>query len=232
MKPIPKKESLAIVAHVAAALQDLVDEVVFVGGSSTAFLITDDEIVTVRPTLDVDVIVEVMNLSEYYRFEKRLKKLGFVPDPDGPICRFSIEGISVDVMPNSEEILGFSNRWYQEAIDTAETHTVQGIEIRVVSVPLFLATKLEAHYGRSHGDYLGSQDMEDIIAVVDGRPSLIRDCVSAPAEVRNYLQEKFAALLDDVEFINVLPGYVDSSGGGARADVVRDRLRGLVDSLR
>ena len=85
MKPVPIKESRAIVARVAAALQDLIDEVVFVGGSATAFLITDDGIVTVRPTLDVDVIVEVINLPGYYKFEKRLKKLGFVPDPDGPV---------------------------------------------------------------------------------------------------------------------------------------------------
>jgi hypothetical protein len=42
---------------------------VFVGGSSAAFLITDEDIVTVRPTLDVDVIVETMNLPDYYKFE-------------------------------------------------------------------------------------------------------------------------------------------------------------------
>ena len=119
MKPIAKKQSFDVVARVANALQELLDEVVFVGGSAAAFLITDEDIVTVRPTLDVDIIVEVMSLADYHRFEKRLKKLGFSPVPDGPVCRFSINGIIVDVMPDNEEILGFSNRWYRFAIDTA-----------------------------------------------------------------------------------------------------------------
>ena len=231
MRPVTKEQNFEIVARVASYLQDLIEEVVFVGGSSAAFLITDEDIVTVRQTLDVDVIVEVINLPEYYRFEKRLRKLGFEPHPDGPMCRFLIDGIIVDVMPDNADILGFSNRWYRTAIDTAEKHSIEDIEIRVVSAPLFLATKLEAHHGRSEGDYLGSHDMEDIIAVVDGRPTIIRDCFIAPDEVKAYLRDNFATLLADDEFVNVLPGFVDPSGGIARAEVVKDRLQGLVRSL-
>lgn len=231
MTAVTKEQNIETVARVATYLQDLIEEVVFVGGSSAAFLITDEDIVTVRQTLDVDVIVEVINLSEYYRFEKRLRKLGFEPDPEGPMCRFLIGGIKVDVMPDNEEILGFSNRWYRTAIDTAENHSIGDIEIRVVSAPLFLATKLEAYHGRSEGDYLGSHDMEDILAVVDGRPTIIRDCFTAPGDVKAYLHDNFAALLADDEFINVLPGFVDPSGGIARADVVRERLQGLVNTL-
>jgi len=231
MRPVTKEQNIETVARVATYLQDLIDEVVFVGGSSAAFLITDEDIVTVRQTLDVDVIVEVINLPEYYRFEKRLRKLGFEPDPDGPMCRFLVDGIIVDVMPDNADILGFSNRWYREAIDTAEKHSIGDTEIRVVSAPLFLATKLEAHHGRSEDDYLGSHDMEDIIAVIDGRPSIIKDCFTAPDDVKVYLRDNFAALLADDEFINVLPGFVDPSGGIARAEVVRERLQGLINSL-
>lgn len=96
---------------------------------------------------------------------------------------------------------------------------------------MFLATKLEAHHGRSEGDYLGSHDMEDILAVVDGRPTIIRDCFNAPDGVKAYLHDNFAALLADDEFVNILPGFVDPSGGSARAEVIRDRLQGLVNSL-
>ena len=231
MRPATKKQNLEIVARVATCLQELIDEVVFVGGSSAAFLITDEDIVTVRQTLDVDLIVEVMNLPEYYRFEKRLIKLGFEPDMDGPRCRFLVDGIIVDVMPDNEDILGFSNRWYRAAIDTAEKHSIGNIEIRVVSAPLFLATKLEAHHGRSEGDYLGSHDMEDILAVVDGRPTIIRDCFIAPDDVKAYLRDNFATLLADDEFINVLPGFVDPSGGIARTEVVKARLQNLVKTL-
>ncbi len=231
MRPLTRTQNLDMVAHVAKCLQELVDEVVFVGGSSAALLITDEEIVTVRPTFDVDVIVEVMNLPDYYRFEKRLRKLGFKPDQDGPRCRFIVEGVTVDVMPDSEEILGFTNRWYRAAIDTAEKRLIDGITIRVVSAPLFLATKLEAHHGRSDGDYMGSHDMEDILAVIDGRPSIVKDCFTAPDDVKAYLRDNFTTLLDDEEFINVLPGFVEAEGGSGRAEILSGRLRDIVKNL-
>ncbi len=232
MKPIAKKQNFDIVASVASSLKELVDEVVFVGGSSAAFLITDEDIVTVRPTLDVDVIVEVMNLPDYFRFEKRLKALGFKPDMDGPRCRFIIGKILVDVMPDNAEILGFSNRWYKTAIETAEIHAIGDLKIRVASPPLFLATKFEAYHGRSEGFYAGSHDLEDILAVVDGRPSLIRDCIDAPPEVKVYLRNEFEALLADDEFINVLPGFVEPASGAGRSEIVRDRIQNLVNILK
>lgn len=231
MSAISKAQNFETVATVAARLGELLDDVVFVGGSAAAFLITDDSIVTVRPTLDVDVIVEVVSLPEYYRFEKRLQRLGFKPDKDGPRCRFRIDNIAVDVMPDSEKILGFSNRWYRTAVKTAEVHLLQGLEIRVVSPALFLATKLEAHYGRSDGDYLGSHDMEDLLAVIDGRPSIIRDCFDAPNDVRLYLRDHFEVLLSDDDFINCLPGFVERSGDTGRTRTLFERLQGLVRAI-
>lgn len=48
MKSISKKQNSEIVASVASSLQELVDEVVFVGGSSASFLIKDEDIVLLR----------------------------------------------------------------------------------------------------------------------------------------------------------------------------------------
>jgi hypothetical protein len=45
-----------------------------------------------------------------------------------------------------------------------------GAGVRSVSAPYFLATKLEAFDGRGSGDYLTSHDIEDLVAVIDGRP--------------------------------------------------------------
>lgn len=46
-------------------------------------------------------------------------------------------------MPVDEHILGFSNRWYPAAIETAQTLQIAGHEVRVVTPALFIATKLE-----------------------------------------------------------------------------------------
>ena len=92
----------------------------------------------------------------------------------------------LDVMPTDERILGFSNRWYGPAIGAAQTIRVGRHDIRVVTTPYFLATKLEAFHGRGGHDYRASHDLEDIITVIDGRPELAAEVRTADADVRDY----------------------------------------------
>ena len=52
----------------------------FVGGCATELLITDNAAAEVRPTLDVDAIVEITSYAGYETFSERLRKLGFQED--------------------------------------------------------------------------------------------------------------------------------------------------------
>ena len=77
-------------------------------------------------------------------------------------------------MPTDPKILGFGNRWYQAAMEHSEKIQLPNDKaIQMVSAPYFLITKLEAFDGRGNGDYLLSHDIEDLIAVLDGRPETI-----------------------------------------------------------
>lgn len=87
----------------------------------------------------------------------------------------------MDVMPTLETILGFANRWYPLCVATAEPLALpSGVAIRVIQAPVFIGTKLEAFHGRSGGDYLFSYDLGDIISVVDGRETLVKECLQMP----------------------------------------------------
>ena len=110
---------------VADRLGDLRDEVVFLGGATVGLLITDPAAAAVRPTKDVDVIVEVATWGEYAPLQDRLREHGFTEDTEegAPLCRWVIEGIKVDVMPTNEAILGFSNRWYSPAMKLTLGHS-------------------------------------------------------------------------------------------------------------
>ena len=101
----------------------------------------------------------------------RLRNLGLAEDNSegAPLCRWRQGDVIVDVMPTDESILGFSNRWYPMAIDTAQHLDIAGHRVRIVTPALFIATKLEAFHGRGGDDVFASHDLEDIIAVVDGR---------------------------------------------------------------
>jgi hypothetical protein len=71
--------------------------------------------------------------------------------------------------------LGYTNIWYESALGSAVATTLpSGKVIRVISAPFFLGTKMEAFRGRGRMDYLASHDLEDFIAVVEGRSTLLQ----------------------------------------------------------
>lgn len=204
--------NVAQVELVAQALGELRDELVFVGGCAAGLLCTSPKAPPPRITYDVDVIAEVAALAGYHALERQFAKLGFKRDmaPEAPICRWRIGELEVDLMPTDETILGFSNRWYPEAIRSAQTLQLpSGTTIRLISAPAFLATKLEAFATRGRGDLMGSHDLEDIINVLDGRPGIEDEIASIGGALAAYLAERFAAITNHPDFDNTLPGLVE-----------------------
>ena len=205
-------ESPAIgwVRIVAERLGELRDEVVFLGGATVGLLITDPATTTVRATKDVDVIVEVESWGEYAPLQERLREKGFSEDTSegAPLCRWVIADIKVDVMPTTEQILGFSNRWYGPAMKTARrVQITDALTIRIASPPYFVATKIEAFHGRGDGDHTVSHDIEDLVAVIDGRPEINSEIEQAPDDLRVYLHDQLAELLTNDDFREALPGH-------------------------
>lgn len=211
---------------VAEALGDLREHVVFVGGSTAGLLLTDPLAESVRPTVDVDAVVQVDSLAHYYRIEGQLEQRGFLRDAaGGAICRWQhrSSGVIFDLMPVDASILGFSNRWYDEAVATAQLHRLDnGMQIRVVTAPAFLATKLEAFADRGQGDFLSSHDLEDVLNVVDGRPELPDELAQASVPIRQAIATCFSTLLAKPDFINCLPGLLADPD---RADIITARLQ-------
>ena len=112
-------------------------------------------------------------------------------------------------MPTQGEILGFSTSWYPLALETAQPQGLpSGRSIRIVTAPVFLATKLEAFRGRGKGDFLFSHDLEDLMAVVDGRASLLEECRLSPPESRSDLASQFNELLNTSAFLEALPAFL------------------------
>ena len=208
--------NLAHLELIAHSLGDLLSEVTFVGGCTTLLFVDKAAIGGVRQTEDVDIIVDVASLLEYQKFSKRLRALGFYEDISGPICRWKIRSgeaeIKLDVMPDSEEILGFSNRWYKDAMQYANAVTLpSGTQINVVAPGYFLATKFEAFLGRGKGNYF-SHDLEDIVFVLENRTDFMKELFSYPDGLKTYLAQQAQALINE-EFLNVLPGLVLSPDG-------------------
>jgi predicted nucleotidyltransferase len=215
----------------ARILRPLLGELVFVGGSVTGLLITDEAAGDPRATLDVDAIAEITSYAEYAAFGDRLRALRFVEDtsPGAPLCRWIHEETILDVMPLNEKILGFSNRWYRSAMEVAITRRMShDLEIRMVTAPFFLATKLEAFKGRGKGDLFGSRDLEDLISVIDGRAETVAEVRAQTPELQQYVRTEISRLLARQGFLDALPGYLlPDAASQSRVSIVLERLEEL-----
>jgi predicted nucleotidyltransferase len=224
----PRDPNVQLVEIAAKQLGPLSEKLVLVGGCTTGLLITDLARPPARVTVDVDLIVEVLSLTDYHQLQEALRKIGLREDHE-LTCRWRIGDLKIDIMPTDDRILGFTNRWYLRAVHQARTYELpSGAHIKVVSPPLFIATKLEAFHGRGKGDYAISHDIEDVIAIVDGRPELQDEISSADEDVRDYLEDEVDGLLADVAFTSTIGYHLQGDDANQqRIPVILQRLRSI-----
>lgn len=215
---------------VARALgEDLLKEVVFLGGCTTGLLLTDNvSKEAVRYTDDVDLITHVIGYSGWVNFQTQIKARGFKESMEDNIaCRMRLNGLIVDFMPDDEKILGFSNRWYTEALDNATSHDLTDeLTIQLISPIFFVATKLEAYKGRGNNDPLQSNDIEDILNVFDGRPELVDEIKQGSEKVQKYISIGFTKLLEQPEFEYAVQST--AQGQADREELIFKRLEALI----
>jgi predicted nucleotidyltransferase len=227
----PAEQNMAILSVVAIAIGSLRDSLVFVGGCATGLLVTNVRAQPIRVTIDVDLVAHVTSRAEYRSLEREFESLGFAHDltANAPICRWRKNDVIVDLMPTDESILGFHNRWYEHAIATANSLELpNGLHIKLINAPVFIATKIEAFKGRGNNDFLDSHDLEDVITVIDGRNTLLQEVESSELDLRLYLKHEFSSLLSDPRFTESLHGHLPGDPASQRrVPLLRSRMRAL-----
>lgn len=224
--PIPAMKA------VARLLDQLEGRYAFLGGSVVSLLVDQPELVEVRPTDDVDVVIEVLSHLDYTELEHRLRGVGFANDirEGAPRCRWVLKNLTVDIMPTLGELQGLNTAWFQEALESAVEIEVSGAWLKVVSPVGFLATKHAAYCDRGLGDFYGSADLEDIITVIDGRDNIVKEIADSDAALRRYVTGSISALSADPDFQDALSGLLASDEAGqARLPELRTKLMQIAD---
>jgi predicted nucleotidyltransferase len=203
-------ENITRIKAVYNALAELRDQVVFVGGA-TVSLYSDRPGFDFRPTEDVDIVIELLNLSGYAELETKLRSIGFVNDQESKIiCRFKINGIIVDFMPTKGDILNFSNQWYPEGYKNAILYPIDELhKVKIFTAPYFLASKLDAFNNRGKHDGRTSSDFEDIVSILERRTSIWEEINSSPDSVRLYIVDKFKSLLENIFLEEWINAHID-----------------------
>lgn len=84
-----KTINIAVVAEIAEALKQYKELMVFVGGAVVSLYTDDPAADEIRPTQDVDMTLNVINLGHWNKIQEELSQLGFYPDPFGhSICSY------------------------------------------------------------------------------------------------------------------------------------------------
>lgn len=224
--------NLALLAGMAHAMGPLCERVVFVGGCATGLLLDDAALMDVRPTEDVDAIVEVASLAGYHHLAEQLMQRGFKQTmaDNTPPFRWYWSRLQLDLVPVDEKVLGFANKWYHPGFASAQqARLTDGLALQHLSAPYFLATKFEAFHDRGQNDVYLSHDLEDIMTVVEGRTALVADVAGAQADVRTHIAQSVAALLAQPHFLNALPGLLSEP---ERETTVLARLRKLIECMQ
>ena len=147
--------NLELLLGMARAMGPLCEQVVFVGGCATGLLVDDAGLMDVRPTEDVDAIVEVASLGAYHRLAEQLMQRGFTQtmEDNTPPFRWFWHRMQLDLVPLDEKVLGFANPWYRVGFEEAlSVELTAGLVVRHLSAPHFLATKFEAFRDRGGND--------------------------------------------------------------------------------
>lgn len=214
----------------ARTLGPLCDDVVFLGGAAICLWITEPAAPATRATTDVDVISAVSTRAGYYALGERLRERGFSEASESNvICRWNHKdtGLILDVMPQEPDVLGFSNDWYQYALETSiERVLASGLTIHAATPPAIVATKLAAWKGRGAGDLLRSLDAHDVLILLDGREALTDELAAARPELRAYVAKELGGIARHRHFSYLVESALQGYGElvRARGELLRSRL--------
>jgi len=216
--------------RVVRLLEPVLDELVFVDGCVTGLMITDSAAAGLRPTRDVDAIANLASYTAYTALASRLRELGLAEDTSqgAPAGRWRHGDAVIDVVPTDRSVLGFSNTWYPAAMASAARVPIAGLPVRIMAPALFVAAKLEAFHVRGQSDVIASSDLEDILMVVDGRPSLIAEVERAEPPVRQFIASEIGDLMANRRFTDGLAAFLHPDRASqARRPLLEKRLHAI-----
>jgi len=224
--------NIIMLQTVAIGLGELKDKMVFVGGA-VAELYTDNPAASeIRPTIDVDCVVEISSGLQFALLEENLRAIGFKNDTSkgAPICRWIYKDIKVDVIPTDSRVLGFSNRWYKEGIKIKmKIMLPNGTKVFVFPPEYYLAAKFEAHNSRGGNDLRQSHDFEDIIYILDNCTDILENICASNQNVKKFLKEECRKLLENPNITEGIETALPYGSGEGNVDIISMLIRKIAE---
>jgi predicted nucleotidyltransferase len=212
---------------VAVALGRYRERVVFIGGAVAPLLQTDPPFPRVRPTDDVDAVAATVSYADSAQLDQALRDLGFThgglsegaKKNDHAHRWFAPNGTAFDLVPQGDHLAASGNKWDAVAVRTAVNVTIEGVTLRHVSAPGFLVLKWAAYVDRGGNYPTGSTDLEDILALLASRPTILAEISTTAEDIRAYLRDCATALIAHPDYADSLDAHLNNAG--QRVKVIR-----------
>lgn len=221
--------NIGVVAEIAEALGEIKDDIVFVGGAVVSLYTDDPTADEIRPTKDIDMTLQIVNLHHWQLINEKLAVLGFNPDPYGQsICSYKYKDIPVDIMATEDGPLGPANRWYKLGFENLWTARAKQQEIKILSAPCYLATKFEAFKNRG-SDYRTSHDIEDIIYIIDNRINIVEDIARENELISSFIKERLNEIVKKGLLKEVLMAHIHPIMSDQRIPIVEEKITKILN---
>jgi predicted nucleotidyltransferase len=156
-----KTINMGVVKKVAIALGELNEQVAYVGGATVSIYADDPAAEDVRPTKDIDIMLNIVSFAELTALQEKLAQKGIHPDAEAKIaCRFKYEDVIIDIMSTKEVGWAPSDPWFEPGFRNLVSYSVdEQTTVSIFPVSYFLATKFSAFHDRG-GDQRTSKDLK------------------------------------------------------------------------
>jgi predicted nucleotidyltransferase len=220
--------NIDVIKKIASALNELNEQVVYVGGAVLSLYVNDPAADDVRPTKDVDISLSVASLGELEEIREKLVAKGFIQtSEDDVICRFRYEEVKVDVMNTKSIGWAPSNPWFEAGFAQRQLVELFPKRIAILPLPYFLAAKFSAYNSRGRNNPVTSHDFEDIVYILDNSLDIQNELSKLPEDVKPYLKYEFKKILNDKAKQEAIEGNVALDNRNYRVKRILDSVQKL-----
>ncbi|GAB5472406.1 MAG: hypothetical protein Mars2KO_05050 [Maribacter sp.] len=215
---------------VAKALGDLNDKVVYVGGAMVSLYINDTAAEDIRPTKDLDLTFQIASFAELEELRVQLIEKGFTQNAEDTVnCRFRYEDLKVDIMSTQSVGWAPSNPWFAKGFEKAIIKTLDEVTIKVLPLPYFLATKMEAFFDRGINDVYASHDLEDMAYLFNYTTDIDEQILASEKEVKLFLIEKLNAFKKKSSILTAIRGSLYYDQADERMEIIQQCIQNITE---
>jgi predicted nucleotidyltransferase len=222
--------NIQVVKKVAIALEELNKDVIYVGGAVVSLYVTDEGAEQPRPTKDIDISVQISTYEQMNELREKLALKKIYPATfEKVMYRYSFEDVLIDFIPFEETSLGPTNSWLKPGFEKSYPVNIGDLEIKILPVSLFLATKWEAFKSRGRNPRT-SHDFEDIIYIMDNNKEVVEDVRNANKDVQDFLKQMSNEILNHPSRNEIIECHINPFSVDERREIVIEKLNEILNS--